>query len=177
MKGSLLRRGCAGTLQPSASAFTLVELLVIVSILGIAAVLSLLALRQSRGDAALRQAAVELSGYLQSARSQSATATSSCQLSLSAGLVLGPSAGASNSCAGLASVDLRAVSGLAGLTASGDTSYTFLARGLTAAAFTTVLQDASSSRQACVHVSTPAGLVKRGSRASSAASCDYVSGY
>ena len=166
------------TISPSVvmRGFTLVELLVVVSVIGIGSLLSLVALRRSHGSAALRQAAIELSGYLQSARNQSSTATSSCVLGLNASLVLGPTATSPNSCSALPNLDLRGVTGLSSLAASGDTTVTFLARGLSSASTTTILSDPSVSQQACVFVSTPAALIKRGSRSGAGSNCDYVSG-
>lgn len=157
--------------------FTLVELLVVVSVLGIASVIGLTALRQSQASASLRQAAVELTGYLQSARQRTSTATSSCVLSISSSLVVAPTSVSPNSCSDTPSLDLRSVSALSALSVSGDTAITFLARGLSSAETTTILSDQALTQQACVLVSTPAGIVKRGRRPTPSSSCDYVSGY
>lgn len=104
--------------------FTLVELMVIVAVIGIASALTFTSMARFLQDQRLRQASLELASYLQSARARAQREGGICQLTLS-GTSLAPSSVANNRCAAtttseaLAALDLAAVSGANGLAISG----------------------------------------------------------
>jgi prepilin-type N-terminal cleavage/methylation domain-containing protein len=166
------------TLSPSAG-FSLPELLVGVAVAGIATTVMLTSYVNQRRDAQLRQAALELAGYLETAKGTARGAKDPCQLTIvSATAVIGPSTTSPNSCAGRPSMNLNQEAGADGITASGSILITFTARAFVSSQTITYLSMPNSSFQACVLVNSPVGLIRKGYRpATSSGDCNYVGWY
>jgi prepilin-type N-terminal cleavage/methylation domain-containing protein len=160
------------------SGFSLLELLVGVVVIGIATTVALTSYVNLRRDAQLRQAALELTGYLDRAKASARGSSSSCQLSMAPSTAaIGPSA-YPGSCATQPTVNLNDEAGATGITASGTTSFSFTPRGFVTTPTVTYLSIPNSSIQACVMVNSPVGLIRKGFRpAASTGACNYVDWY
>lgn len=162
------------------AAFTLVELLVTVSVVMLLGSLSYVSFRPFLQERRLRQAAVEIQAQLLQARTVAQKRSGSCQVSLSS-LSLGPATGFTNNvCTAttLPAVSLSGTSNADGLAvvAGSDTTFTFTSIGSLAGPsdLTTILSANNTSTQWCVRVTAPAGLIMVGSRVSGEAACNFV---
>jgi Tfp pilus assembly protein FimT len=166
------------TRTPSAG-FTLPEALMGMVVAGIAMAVMITSYMNQRRDAQLRQAAVELAGYLDTAKGAARGSEDPCVLTIAtATAVIGPSTPGPNACASRPSMNLNHEAGADGITASGSTLITFTARGFVSAQTVTYLSMPNSSIQACVLVNSPVGLIRKGYRpATSTGDCDYVGWY
>jgi prepilin-type N-terminal cleavage/methylation domain-containing protein len=167
------------TTRSPGTGFTLPELLVGVAVAAIAMTVMLTSYVNQRRDAQLRNAAVELAGYLDTAKGTARGAKDPCRLTIAtATAVVGPSTTSPNSCAGRPSMNLNQEAGTDGITASGAPEITFTARGFVSAQTVFYLSMPNSSIQACVLVNSPVGLIRKGYRpATSTGECDYVGWY
>jgi Tfp pilus assembly protein FimT len=114
-------------------AFTLVELLVIVAVIGIVSGVAITGMATFLQEQKLRQATAELASYLQSARARAQREGGFCQLAVS-GTQIAPTTATDNVCNNAPvqpSLDLAAVSAASGLavTASPSTPITFTRLG------------------------------------------------
>ena len=114
-------------------AFTLVELLVIVAVMGIVSGVAITGMATFLQEQKLRQATAELASYLQSARARAQREGGFCQLAVS-GTQIAPTTATGNVCNNAPvqpSLDLAAVSAASGLavTASPSTPITFTRLG------------------------------------------------
>jgi type II secretory pathway pseudopilin PulG len=159
--------------------FSLPEALLGVVVAGIASTVALTTYFNLRRDAQLRQAALELTSYLDRSKARSRGSENSCQLSIApSSAAIGPTATPNNSCANQPTVNLNDEAGASGITASGDTAFSFTPRGFVTTPTVTYLNIPNSSIQACVMVNSPVGLIRRGFRpAASSGACDYVNWY
>jgi prepilin-type N-terminal cleavage/methylation domain-containing protein len=128
--GSITRR------RPQA--FTLVELMVIVAVIGIVSGVAITGMATFLQEQKLRQATAELASYLQSARARAQREGGFCQLAVS-GTQIAPTTATGNVCNNAPvqpSLDLAAVSAASGLavTASPSTPITFTRLGTLATA-------------------------------------------
>jgi prepilin-type N-terminal cleavage/methylation domain-containing protein len=160
------------------SGFSLVELLMALVVVGIASSFALTTYVNQRRDSQLRQAALELAGYLDRAKASARGAGNACQLSITTTTAVIAPSGTPGSCASQPSVNLNHEAGASGITASGDTLFTFTPRGFVSAQTITYLSIPNSPIQACVRVSSPVGLIRKGFRpATSTGACNYVDWY
>lgn len=113
--------------------FTMVELMLIVAVIGIASTLALTTTARFVQEQRLRQASLELAAYLQSARARAQREGRICQLTIT-GTTIGPSSVSGNACATVPSLNLASVSGASGLTIGGASSdpITFTGSGVMA---------------------------------------------
>ena len=119
-------------------AFTLVELLVIVAVIGIVSGVAITGMATFLQEQKLRQAAAELASYLQSARARAQREGGFCQLAVS-GTQIAPTTATGNVCNNppvQPRLDLAAVSAASGLAvmASPSTAITFTRLGTLATA-------------------------------------------
>jgi Tfp pilus assembly protein FimT len=174
---------CGCTARGRAGAFTLVELLVVASVLilltSVAYVNFFPFLQQRR----LRQAAVELQAQLLQARAVAQKSQAICRVTQTASATVSFGADSSlvaNACNAttLPTVSLSSSSGAIGLAvvAGTDTSFTFTDIGTLAGSTdaVSILSANNTSAQWCVKATAPAGLIVVGSRNSATDTCNYV---
>ena len=142
--------------------------MIIVVILGILAGVGSVGLVSSSRVWGLRNAAVELAGYLDNAQAQAAANTTRCVLEITgsgSAQRIGPTNVTPNSCAGLAPAQLLPVSPLplSLNQAGGQTAFTFAPGGTVPTTLTTLLSAANTSDiQLCVQVVAPSGYLAIG---------------
>ena len=164
----------------SGKGFALPELMITVAILGILAGVVTVGMLASVRVWALRNAAVELAGYLDNAQALAAASADPCVVEISgtgSDQQIGPAAINPNSCAGLAPARLLPTSPLpitlVDASASGfDTMFTIGAGGVVINTLTAVLGVEGSDRQMCVQMFTPSALVSIGIFANQ--TCDHA---
>jgi prepilin-type N-terminal cleavage/methylation domain-containing protein len=161
----------------SGKGFALPELMITVVILGILAGVVTVGMLASVRVWGLRNAAVELAGYLDNAQALAAASTDACVVEISgtgSDQQIGPAAAIDpNSCAGLAPARLLPTSPLPIiLEVVGDTLFTIEAGGIVIRTFTAVLAVEGSDQQMCVQIFTPSALVSIGIFASQ--NCDHA---
>ena len=170
-------------------AFTLVELLVIVAVIGIVSGVAITGMATFLQEQKLRQATAELASYLQSARARAQREGGFCQLAVS-GTQIAPTTltgvvGAINVCNSpnnppvQPSLDLAAVSAASGLavTASPSTPITFTRLGTLATATMPRMITLSANRttmQTCVFLDLVG--IRTGWRLGASGACTYTSG-
>lgn len=172
-------------------AFTLVELMVIVAVIGIVSGVAFTSMASFLQEQKLRQAAAELASYLQSARAKAQREGASCELAFSGGssTVIRPTAATGNVCNSSplqAGLDLATVSGTSGLALSGatTTNITFTRSGTLASdsvSSSTVvsmprllyLSASGTSQQRCVFLDLVG--IRIGWRNGTSGSCNYGS--
>jgi Tfp pilus assembly protein FimT len=179
------RRGdpIVSTRWARAGAFTLVELVILSSVLVLLTSLSYVSFLPFLQERRLRQAAIELQTQLLRARAVAQKSQSSCQITQtdSATVSFGGASGFSgNACTSttLPIVSLSSstdVLGLAVVTGTA-TTFTFTGNGSLAGSTdaVTILSANNTSTQWCVKATAPAGLIVVGSRLSSTDTCNYV---
>ena len=130
--------------RPSSSGFTLLEILIILVILAIVSSVSYRSFTIFLQEQRLRQAAIELVSYLQTARARAMreadVSGQACELELQPSLnVVGPTMQTENVCnktPALESIDLKLLSGIKDLSISGETGniyyFTYTRQGLLA---------------------------------------------
>lgn len=162
----------------SGKGFALPELMITVAILGILAGVVTVGMLASVRVWALRNAAVELAGYLDNAQALAAASADPCVVEISgtgSDQQIGPAAINPNSCAGLAPARLLPTSPLPitlDVNASGDTIFTIGTGGVVINTLTAVLGVEGSDRQMCVQMFTPSALVSIGIFANQ--TCDHA---
>ena len=109
--------------HPRGRAFTLVELMVIVAVIGLVSGAAFTTMAAFLQEQKLRQASLELASYLQSARARAQREGKTCELAFSGAslTLIGPTAASGNVCNTLPlqpSLNLATVSGVSGLTVS-----------------------------------------------------------
>ena len=161
----------------SGRGFALPELMITVVILGILAGVGTVGMLASVRVWGLRNAAVELAGYLDNAQALAAASTDACVVEISgtgSDQQIGPAAAIDpNFCAGLAPARLLPTSPLPIiLEVVGDTLFTIEAGGIVIRTFTAVLAVEGSDQQMCVQIFTPSALVSIGIFASQ--NCDHA---
>ena len=171
--GSITRR------RPQA--FTLVELLVIVAVIGIVSGVAITGMAPFLQEQKLRQATAELASYLQSARARAQREGGFCQLAVS-GTQIAPTTLTGNVCNNAPvqpSLDLAAVSAASGLavTASPSTPITFTRLGTLATATMPRMITLSANRtslQTCVFLDLVG--IRTGWRLGASGTCTYTNG-
>ncbi len=154
----------------SGKGFALPELMITVVILGILAGVVTVGMLASVRVWGLRNAAVELAGYLDNAQALAAASADACVVEISgtgSDQQIGPAEINPNSCAGLAPARLLPTSPLPitllDASASGfDTMFRIEAGGIVINTLTAVLGVEGSDRQMCVQMFTPSALVSIG---------------
>lgn len=154
----------------SGKGFALPELMITVAILGILAGVVTVGMLASVRVWGLRNAAVELAGYLDNAQALAAASADACVVEISgtgSDQQIGPAEINPNSCAGLAPARLLPTSPLPitllDASASGfDTMFRIEAGGIVINTLTAVLGVEGSDRQMCVQMFTPSALVSIG---------------
>lgn len=185
--GSITRR------RPQA--FTLVELLVIVAVMGIVSGVAITGMAPFLQEQKLRQATAELASYLQSARAKAQREGLSCELAFSgpSSTVIGPTTTAGNVCnsgplqAGLNLLSVSGASGLAlrDLTNTSIPNLTFTRLGTLASnnlSSTTVVQlprlivlsDNAIKMETCVFLDLVG--IRTGWRRDASVTCTYTNG-
>ena len=99
-------------------------------VVGIASSVALTTYVNQRRDAQLRQAALELAGYLDRAKASARGAGTACQLSITTTTAVIAPSGTPGSCSNQPSVNLNHEAGASGITASGDTLFTLHPAGI-----------------------------------------------
>jgi prepilin-type N-terminal cleavage/methylation domain-containing protein len=171
--GSITRR------RPQA--FTLVELMVIVAVIGIVSGVAITGMAPFLQEQKLRQATAELASYLQSARARAQREGGFCQLAVS-GTQIAPTTATGNVCNNAPvqpSLDLAAVSAASGLavTASPSTPITFTRLGTLATATMPRMITLSANRttmQTCVFLDLVG--IRTGWRLGASGACTYTNG-
>lgn len=191
MRFPFSRRRSGSNPRRRPQAFTLVELMVIVAVIGIVTGVAFTSMAAFLQEQKLRQAAAELVSYLQSARAKAQREGGSCELGFSGASLtrIGPVTGASNVCntaPALAAADLDAVSGASGLALSGSTSpITFTRAGSLASDSLSnatqitmprliVLSASGTSLRACVFLDLLS--IRSGWRTTASGICSFTSG-
>lgn len=167
---------------PKPNGFTLLELLIVSSVLIVLSTVGLRSMFVFMEQRKLRTAAVELSGYLQVARNAARAENGPCTLALNAsGDTLAPDASTSNTCkAGsvVPSMKLRANSSSRDLSAkfdSGATSITFTPEGTITTGDTLLLSSANVPDGVwCVNVQAPLATVRMGWRSKGQSTCNFA---
>ena len=162
-------------------AFTLVELMVIVAVIGIVSGVAITGMAPFLQEQKLRQATAELASYLQSARARAQREGGFCQLAVS-GTQIAPTTATGNVCNNAPvqpSLDLAAVSAASGLavTASPSTPITFTRLGTLATATMPRMITLSANRttmQTCVFLDLVG--IRTGWRLGASGTCTYTSG-
>jgi len=171
--GSITRR------RPQA--FTLVELMVIVAVIGIVSGVAITGMATFLQEQKLRQATAELASYLQSARARAQREGGFCQLAVS-GTQIAPTTLTGNVCNNAPvqpSLDLAAVSAASGLavTASPSTPITFTRLGTLATATMPRMITLSANRttmRTCVFLDLVG--IRTGWRLGASGTCTYTNG-
>ena len=162
-------------------AFTLVELMVIVAVIGIVSGVAITGMAPFLQEQKLRQATAELASYLQSARARAQREGGFCQLAVS-GTQIAPTTATGNVCNNAPvqpSLDLAAVSAASGLavTASPSTPITFTRLGTLATATMPRMITLSANRttmQTCVFLDLVG--IRTGWRLGASGTCTYTNG-
>ncbi len=174
-------------------AFTLVELMVIVAVIGLVSGAAFTTMAAFLQEQKLRQASLELASYLQSARARAQREGGICELAFSGAslTLIGPTAGGTNVCNDpplQPSLNLATVSGVSGLTVSfsGLNNAITLTRlgtlasqslsGVTVQAMPRMiyLSASGTSQQRCVFLDLVG--IRTGWRTGSSGACTYSSG-
>jgi prepilin-type N-terminal cleavage/methylation domain-containing protein len=147
--------------------FALPELMITVVILGILAGVGSVGLINSSRVWGLRNAAVELAGYLDKAQAQAAANQDQCVVAITgtgASQQIGPTTASPNSCSGLPPALLLPASPIPlNLNpAAGTTTFTIASGGTVPATLTTRLSATGTSAELCVQVLAPAAQVAIG---------------
>lgn len=164
----------------SGRGFALPELMITVVILGILAGVGTVGMLASVRVWGLRNAAVEVAGYLDNAQALAAASTDACVVEISgtgSDQQIGPAAAIDpNSCADLAPARLLPTSPLPIIlndaNKESDTRFTIEAGGIVIRTFTAVLAVEGSDQQMCVQMFTPSALVSIGIFANQ--NCDHA---
>jgi len=124
-----MKRPAIPARHPHGRAFTLVELMVIVAVIGIVSGVAYTTMAAFLQEQKLRQASLELASYLQSARARAQREGGTCELAFSGAslTLIGPTATSGNVCNTpplQPSLNLATVPGVSGLTMSGSGSTT-----------------------------------------------------
>jgi type IV fimbrial biogenesis protein FimT len=124
-----MKRAAIPHRHPHGRAFTLVELMVIVAVIGLVSGAAFTTMAAFLQEQKLRQASLELASYLQSARARAQREGGICELAFSGAslTLIGPTAASGNVCNTpplQPSLNLATVSGVSGLTVSGAGSTT-----------------------------------------------------
>jgi len=163
--------------------FTLVELMSAVAILSILAAISWQAMQAPLQEQRLRQTAVELEDLLNTARTTAVKTSETCKISQQtvSGIAVFTSYDstlAKNNCATTKALYLNPyVTGTSKLAIAGPTPFTFTKYGTLdgATSLTTILSAPGvTAWQWCVDVSAPAAIVRVGTRANAASTCNYL---
>jgi len=162
-------------------AFTLVELMVIVAVMGIVSGVAITGMAPFLQEQKLRQATAELASYLQSARARAQREGGFCQLAVS-GTQIAPTTLTGNVCNNAPvqpSLDLAAVSAASGLTvtASPSTAITFTRLGTLATATMPRMITLSANRttmRTCVFLDLVG--IRTGWRLGASGTCTYTNG-
>jgi hypothetical protein len=162
-------------------AFTLVELMVIVAVIGIVSGVAITGMATFLQEQKLRQATAELASYLQNARARAQREGGFCQLAVS-GTQIAPTTANLNVCNNAPvqpSLDLAAVSAASGLavTASPSTPITFTRLGTLATATMPRMITLSANRttmQTCVFLDLVG--IRTGWRLGASGACTYTNG-
>ena len=191
---SPFRRLAGATHRPRPQAFTLVELMVIVAVIGIVSGVAFTSMAAFLQEQKLRQAAAELASYLQSARAKAQREGASCELAFSgpSSTVIAPTSATGNVCNSAplqGGLDLVTVSGASGLKTESSTptiaNLTFTRSGTLASdsvSSSTVvamprllyLSASGTSQQRCVFLDLVG--IRIGWRNGSSGTCTYASG-
>ena len=157
--------------------FSLTELLIAVAILGLLSAATLFGLLRSARIGALRAAAIDLAGYLETAQATAAGSTDACSLAISGSgdnQQIGPTNAVGNACAALASQPLLSGSVIPlGLVVTTAGTLTIAPRGTLESPVTIRLSEANTQNlEYCVQLLPPAGLVGTGVYRNN--SCDHA---
>jgi Tfp pilus assembly protein FimT len=171
------------TASGRAGAFTLVELLVVASVLILLTSITYVSFFPFLQQRRLREAAVELQAQLLKARAVAQRSQEVCQVTQTASATVSfgaDSSFANNACTAttLPAVSLSGLTGAIGLAvvAGTATTFTFTGNGTLAGSTdaVTILSANNTSAQWCVKATAPAGLIVVGSRNSATDTCNYV---
>jgi Tfp pilus assembly protein FimT len=194
MRFPFSRRRSGSNPRRRPQAFTLVELMVIVAVIGIVTGVAFTSMAAFLQEQKLRQAAAELASYLQSARAKAQREGASCELAFSglSSTVIAPTTAAGNVCNSpplQAGLNLTTVSGASGLKMEASTptipNLTFTRSGTLASdsvSSSTVvamprlvyLSASGTSQQRCVFLDLVG--IRIGWRTGTSGACSYGSG-
>lgn len=171
------------TTASRAAAFTLIELVILSTLLVLLTSVSYVSFLPFLQERRLRQAAVELQAQLLRARAVAQKSQASCQVTLnnSTSVSFGAASGfTGNACTAttLPNESLSNSTGASGLAVVAGTSTTFTFTGIGSLAGSTdavtILSANNTPIQWCVKATAPAGLIVIGSRLTAADTCNYV---
>lgn len=182
-----MKRPAIPARHPHGRAFTLVELMVIVAVIGIVSGVAYTTMAAFLQEQKLRQASLELASYFQSARARAQREGGFCELAFSGASSTQVGPGATTAASGNVckndpqqpSLDVAAVSGASGLVvqASPSTAITFTRQGSLAS--TTMprmiyLSAPGTTQQRCLFLDLVG--IRTGWRTGNSGACTYTSG-
>lgn len=159
--------------------FTVVELLVTVAIISILSAIAFRPFANFYNSQRLKYTAIELAGYIRTARAIALKDGGVCQLAIS-GTTIAPSSLSGNKCTTgkPASLDLSSHSGAPGIeiVTPIPATISFVRHGFMAGSSETIrIKSSGSSTEWCINILSPSALVRVG-HAEGSATCNYVTG-
>lgn len=160
--------------------FTLMELMVTMAVAGILSGIALSSMSQPWRRQRLDTAAKELTAWLEQRRIQAIQTSSNCIISINASQAQ-LAAASDNSCGEFGLLDLRnstTNSQSLNLNSTDDVDeLLFTPRGTSTTAAELSLRLPGESRQRCINITSPLGLIRLGQRSSASDACDYTTAH